>query len=87
MDFSRGSETVVFVELVRQLVKRCTPWNMHILFGIIYTAGELPLAQLGHFFLMPNRLLCNGTEQKSPEARPGLGLAPSHFTGSILSCV
>ncbi len=51
MDFCKGSETVVFVELVRQLVQRCTPWNMHILFGIIYTAGELPLAQLGHFFL------------------------------------
>jgi hypothetical protein len=34
-----------------------------------------------HLFLeMPYRILCNGTEQKSPEARPEQGLAPSHFT-------
>jgi hypothetical protein len=27
---------------------------------------------------MPYRILCNGTEQKSSEARPSLSLAPSH---------
>jgi hypothetical protein len=26
---------------------------------------------------MPHRLVCNGTEQKSPEAKSGLGLVPS----------
>ena len=26
---------------------------------------------------MPSRMLCNGTEQKSPEARSGLSLTPS----------
>ena len=29
---------------------------------------------------MPYQMLCNGTEQKSPKARPGLGLAPSRCT-------
>jgi hypothetical protein len=28
---------------------------------------------------MPYRILCNGTEQKNPEARSGLGLVPSRF--------
>src|SRR6266567_5603387 len=29
---------------------------------------------------MPYRILCNGTEQKSLEARAGLTLKPSHFS-------
>jgi len=29
---------------------------------------------------MPSRMLCNGTEQKSLEARSGLILTPFHFT-------
>jgi hypothetical protein len=29
---------------------------------------------------MPYQILCNGTEQKSPEARSGLGVAPSRCT-------
>ena len=29
---------------------------------------------------MPYQMLCNGTWQKSPEARSGLGSAPSHCT-------
>ncbi len=29
---------------------------------------------------MPSRMLCNGAEQKSPEARSGLALTPSHST-------
>jgi hypothetical protein len=30
--------------------------------------------------MMPYRILCNGTEQKSPEARSRLALTPSRFT-------
>ncbi len=30
--------------------------------------------------VMPYRILCNGTEQKSLEARSGLTLKPSHFS-------
>ncbi len=32
------------------------------------------------FFEMPSQILCNGTQQKSQEARPGLSLAPSRYT-------
>ncbi len=40
-----------------------------------------PRAEVEELFIrIPSRILCNGIEQKSPEARSGPGLAASHFT-------